>query len=205
MYARFGPLGAQGIGAVNPLVANIYGQLIVQSAGGKHQEAALAGRLFAAANVAVITTVAGCTAAAWTGLGIANPVGSGVTVIVHEFAYAMYILTTGAGHLSLGTTSSSGAAASIVPRNRSNGGPASKVYASAGWTITPAGVIEQYIASLPHGAATVDWGATPSKVDLDSSIVLNPGFAVITVTDIVQTTVFGFSFLWEEIPYIARY
>jgi hypothetical protein len=196
----FGKVGVQALsnGAAAPVRISARGNLIT-AGGGKYTEATLSGRVFAGANQAVVTTVAGCTAAAWTGLGLANPTGSGINVIVHQFSWAQYVIATGEGMLALATTTDAGFAAQIAGRNRLWGGPASKAYLDDGATLTTAGVIEQFIATISHGAASVTYGQGVNVLDLDGSLVLPPGRAVITVTDIVQTSGFAFAFLWEEV------
>jgi hypothetical protein len=185
----FGKVGVQALsnGAAAPVRISARGNLIT-AGGGKYTEATLSGRVFAGANQAVVTTVAGCTAAAWTGLGL-----------VHQFSWAQYVIATGEGMLALATTTDAGFAAQIAGRNRLWGGPASKAYLDDGATLTTAGVIEQFIATISHGAASVTYGQGVNVLDLDGSLVLPPGRAVITVTDIVQTSGFAFAFLWEEV------
>ncbi len=172
---------------------------VLKVSGSALQEATLAGRVFAAANQAPVTTVAGCTAAAWTGLGVANPTGSGINVIIHQFGWTQYVVATGEGVLGLATCPATGFAAGIATRNRFGGG-IGKAYADDGATLAEAGVIEQWVTTITHGAATVTYGLPVNVLNLMGSLVLPPGRAVITVTDIVQTTVLAFSFLWEEVP-----
>lgn len=177
--------------------------LYTQICGGPLAEAAMAGRLFAAANVAPVTTVAGCTAAAWTGLGLANPLGSGINIIVHEFNYAEYIITTATGIIALALTSASGFADVIHGINQKYDGPSHKAYVDDGATIAPAGVIMRYVATLTHGATTVTYNPSVNVVDLKGGIILTPNSALITVTDAIQTTVLAFGFVWEEVPIVA--
>jgi hypothetical protein len=184
-----------GIG--RPVLVDSSGAMI--TGGAALTEAAMAGRLFAGGNVAVVTTVAGCTAAAWTGLGLANPIGSGINVIVHEFNWAQYVVATGEGGLSLALTSASGFADVINGINQKYDGPAHKAYLDDGATIAPAGVIMRHVTSISHGAATVTYGQPVNVYDLKGGIVLTPNSALITVTDIVQTSGFVFGFVWEEV------
>jgi hypothetical protein len=172
-----------GVGSVNPLVTSTEGGLVT-AGGGKYKTIAMAGRLFAAANQAVVTTVAGATAAAWTGLGLANPTGSGINVIVHQFSWAQAVVATAEGFLALATTTDAGFAAQIAGRNRLRGGAACKAYVDDGVTLVVAGVIEQYVTTISHGAATVTYGQ---------------GVNVLTYTDAIQTSGFAFAFLWEEL------
>lgn len=172
------------------------GALLVQQ-GGKLRAAALAGRLFTACNTAIVTTTVGA-ATTWTGLGVANPTGSCIKIIIHEFNFAQWLINTGEGILALATTTASGFAAAITPRNRAFGGLPSNAYADDGATIA-APVVEQYVASLTHGAADVDGVPAIGRIDLNGSLVLLPGRSVVTYTDIVQQKI-SFGFMWEEVP-----
>lgn len=189
--------GKDSSGIGRPVLVDSSGQLIM--GGASLAPAAMAGRLYAGGNVAVVTTVAGCTAAAWTGLGLANPIGSGINVIVHEFNWAQYVVATGEGELALAMTSASGFADVIHGINQKYDGPAHKAYLDDGATIAPAGVIMRHVATISHGAATVTYGQSPNVYDLKGGIVLTPNSALITVTDIVQTSGFAFGFVWEEV------
>jgi len=173
----------------------------MQHYGGKHSKAALDGTLFSACNATPVTTVAGVTAAAWTGLGLCNPTGSGIIILVHEFNYAKHIIATAEGALGLATTTDSGFADSITAKNRLIGGAASKAYVDAGATLAPAGNLIAWIASFGDDAAAED-GYTPTQgvYTIDGALVLPPGMSVVTCTDAVQTTVFTFGFMWEEVP-----
>jgi hypothetical protein len=196
LYAR-GGTRETAKGAMTELASDpLDGALLVQQ-GGKLRAATLAGRVFTACNTAAVTTTVGA-ATTWTGLGLANPPGSGIKIIVYEFNFAQWLINTGEGILALATTTSSGFAAVITPRNRAFGGPPSGAYIDDGATVV-APVVEQYIASLTHGAADVDGVPAILRVDLNGSLVLLPGRSVVTYTDIVQARL-SFGFMWEEIP-----
>ena len=170
---------------------------------GKHAQAAMNGTLFSACNATPVTTVAGVTAAAWTGLGLCNPTGSGIHIIVHEFCFAQDIEALAIGTLGLATTSDSGFADSITAKNRLIGGAASKAYVDAGATIAPAGNPIVWLAGLMLGT---DISAVFLSVyDLQGALVLPPGYSVITNTSDIQTAVFTFGFMWEEVPIPSDY
>ena len=192
---REGSKGALSELSSDPLDSSLFVQL-----GGKYRAATLAGRMFSGCNTAVKTTVAGVTAAAWTGLGVANPTGSGIKIIIHEFNFAQWKIVTAGGILALATTTDAGFAYAIIPRNRMFGGPPSKAMLDDGATLTTAGVTEQHICSITTGAATVGSSPMIGNFDLHGSLVLLPGRSVITNTDAIQTSIFSFGFLWEEIP-----
>lgn len=196
LYAR-GGTRETAKGTMTELASDpLDGSLLVQQ-GGKLRAAALAGRLFTACNTAIVTTTVGATTT-WAGLGVANPTGSGIKIIMHEFNFAQWLINTGEGILALATTTDSGFAAAITPRNRAFGGPPSKAYVDDGATVV-APVVEQYIAGLTHGAADVDGVPAILRVDLHGSLVLLPGRSVVTYTDIAQLKC-SYEFMWEEIP-----
>jgi hypothetical protein len=167
---------------------------------GKHARAAMNGTLFSACNPTPKTTVAGAAAAGWTGLGVCNPTGSGIHIVVHEFYYSKYKVADVEGALGLATTTDAGFAAEIVPKNRLIGGAASKAYADSAATITTAGNLIAWVANFSHEGEDDD-GYLPSNgvIDLQGALVLPPGYSVITFTDAVQTVVFTFGFMWEEV------
>lgn len=173
---------------------------------GKYERDALNGMLFSACNATPVTTVAGVTAAAWTGLGVANPDDSGILIVINEFYYAKHIIATAEGALGLATTTNSGFADSITAKNRLIGAHASSAYVDAGATLAPAGNLVAWYASFGDDAAAED-GYTPTNglIDIGGAIVLEPGYAVVTCTDAVQTTVFTFGFMWKEIQIPSDY
>ena len=173
---------------------------------GKHSRAAMNGTLFSACNAAPVTTVAGVTAAAWTGLGLCNPTGSGIHIVVHEFYYTQWKVATSVGVLGLATTTDSGFADSITAKNRLLGGAASSAYVDAGATIAPAGNVIAWVASIDDQASEDGgYGPNPCVLDLQGALVIPPGYSVITDTDAVQTVIFTFGFMWEEVQIPSDY
>jgi hypothetical protein len=162
------------------------------------QEAALAGRLFCAA-MQTPTTTSTTLNTTFVGFSVCNPTGSGVVAVVHQFSYAATAALTAAAVLALATTTESGFAADVVPRNCRFGYPAAKCIADKGATIV-APVIERIIATLGQGAVTVAIPAAPSIINLEGGIILDPGRAVVTDTTVATGAVMQFGFLWEEIP-----
>lgn len=174
------------------------GALIVKPSSGALADAAVAGRLFCAANQASVTTSTTMNTG-FTGLGLCNPTGSGKLLIVHEFGYAAKAAVTAETVLALATTTSSGFAAQIAARCCRNAYATSVAYVDDAATII-APVIERIIGQLAQGADSVQFGGVPATiVDLRGSIVLAPGRAVVTDTTVASGDVMLFSFLWEEV------
>jgi len=185
-------------GATVPVEMDEYNNVYVAQ-GGKHTEAALAGRLFYAANQSHVET--GTTLDdTFKGLAIVNPADSGKIYIMHEFAYALMDSNDADTELSLvcGPTHS-GFAADITVRCTRHGYRVSSAIADASATITGAdGYKVKSIATLGTNA-TGDLLVGPTVVDLQGCIVLDPGRAVYTDTLLATADVMLFSFMWEEI------
>jgi hypothetical protein len=184
-------------GAMAPGEMDALKRVIIASYGGRLQEAALAGRLFCVANQAKVAVTAGLTTT-WTGLGIANPSGSGKIFIVHEFGWASDIVNPAEGVVGLMTSTDSGFAAAIAARSCRNGVGISKAYCDDGATIaTP--VLERVCGSTMEGAITTAPDCGPKIIDLKGSIILDPGRSVLTYHSIGGTASLIFNFLWEEV------
>ena len=169
----------------------------VFSTRGDLTEAALAGRLFAAANQASVacSTTLNTT---FTGFSLCNPADSGKIVIVHEFGYGAKAAVTGESVLSLATTDDTGFAADVTPRCVRNGLNPSVCYCDEAATIT-APVIEKIVAQLGQGADSVQFGGIPPTIIPIRGIILDEGRAVVTDSTVATGDVMYFSFLWEEI------
>jgi hypothetical protein len=187
--------GKNRAGTRKDLLTNAEGVVLVS---GDYSDAAINGRLFAAA-MQTPTTTSTTLNTTFVGLGLCNPTGSGKLLIVHEFSYAATAALTAETLLALATTDSTGFAADIVPRCCRNGYAASVALVDKGATIT-APVIERIIATLGQGADSVQLGgAPPNIVKLNGSIILAPGRAVVTDTTAATGAVMQFGYLWEEI------
>lgn len=187
--------GKNRAGTRKDLLTNADGVILVS---GDYSDAAINGRLFAAA-MQTPTTTSTTLNTTFVGLGLCNPTGSGKLLIVHEFSYAATAALTAETLLALATTDSTGFAADIVPRCCRNGYAASVALVDKGATIN-APVIERIIATLGQGADSVQLGgAPPNIVKLNGSIILAPGRAVVTDTTAATGAVMQFGYLWEEI------
>jgi len=182
-----------------PVLVDSSGKMIVAAGGGKLAEAAIAGRLFMAANQASVTT---CTTLhnTFTGLAIVNPSTSGKLYIMQEFSYALKDSPSGDTNLSLAVgPAHSGFAADITVRCARWGYKTSVAIADAAATITGAsGVIVKNIATLGTNLTT-DLLTPDGVVNLGGSIVIPPGYACYTDTTLASGNVAFFGFVWEEV------
>lgn len=170
---------------------------VILTPSGKYMDAALSGRLFSVSNQAAVATTA-ALATTWTGLGVANPTGSGKNLIFHEFSWGLSVVGPAAGALGLMTSTDSGFASAIAARCCKYAAGASVALCDDGATIsTP--VLEKVVSTYGTGAITTWQGAGPQVCKLEGSIILPPGRSVLTYTTTACTAAFVFSFLWEEI------
>jgi hypothetical protein len=186
--------------AARPVLTDADGVLL-QTAG-KYSDAALAGRLFYGSNQAAVATVTVLNTT-WTGLALVNPTGNQKVFIVHEFSWALTVVGSAAGALSLAATTDSGMAASITPRCTRHGYAPTNAILDDGATVATA-VIVKPIATYGTGAVTTWQGATQQVANLSGQIILVPGRSIITDTTTATTAAFIFGFLWEEVD-LAKY
>lgn len=184
---------SDGIG--RPVLVDSLGQLVMR---GNLADAAINGRLFCAA-MQTPTTTSTTLNTTFVGLGLCNPTGSGKLIVVHQFSYAATAALTAETLLALATTTDSGFAADITPRCCRYGYASSVAIVDKGATIV-APVIVQIIATLGQGADSTQLGGRPPNiVNLDGSIVLAAGRAVVTDSTVATGAVMQFGYLWEEI------
>lgn len=198
----YGKVGAQSLssGSSGPLRLDETGCLMAQAYGGKYAEAALAGRLFFAANINMVTTSTTLNTT-FVGLGLCNPAGSGKIVIVHEFGYAFIGAAAAGLILALAVTDDTGFADDVnAPIHCTREGYATSVcYTDEGATIT-APVIVKVITRQADAATSTFQNTPPGPVDLGGSIILDPGRSVVTdTTTVAGASLAQFSFMWEEI------
>ncbi|MFH1883440.1 MAG: hypothetical protein ABIL62_12100 [Planctomycetota bacterium] len=194
-----GKQGRQSLasGQPGPLRLDASGNLVVSAYGGKYADAALAGRLFSVANQAKVAVTANL-ATTWTGLGIANPTGSGKNIILHEFGWSSDIVNPAEGVVGLMTTTDSGFAAALTARSGFFGTGTSVAYCDDGATIaTP--VLERVCGSTAEGAITTAMQLPVNIYQINGSLVLAPGRAVCTYHSIGGTASITFHFMWEEV------
>ena len=177
------------------------GKLITVSTGGRLENAASAGRLFAAANQAAVALTA-AFATSYTGLVIENPSTSDKNIILHQVSYACTVAVPTATVLGLMTGLDAGdAATAITPRNRlkSSSAASSVAVVDNGCTLTGTPVLEQVFTTAWTEATTAGTLAQPNVVNLDGSLVLGPGYYAAIYSAAANTAAFIFGFLWEEV------
>jgi len=171
--------------------------LYVRNCGGNLAEAALAGRLFSVCNQAAVAVTA-ALATTWTGLGIANPLGSGRNIILHQFGWSQTVVAPAEGAFGLMTSDTTGFAQALTVKSCFPGTGTSVVYADDGATIaTP--ILERVVGGTMEGAISTIPSLGPNIYNFDGSMVLPPGRSVMTYHTIGMTAAFVFYFLWEEI------
>lgn len=186
-------------GSVNPLVTDERGRLIVANSGGKYAEAAMAGRLFYAANINMVNTSTTLNTT-FVGLGLCNPTGSGKNIIVHEFGYAFVAAAAAGFVLALATTDDTGFAddANAPIKCTRDGFATSVCYTDESATITAPVIVK--IITQAADAATTTFQKTNQVVDLGGSIILAPGRSIVTdTTTAAGASAAQFSFMWEEV------
>lgn len=188
--------GKTATGVALPPLMDAAGRLV--SPAGKFTEAALAGRLFSAANQAAVATTAGL-ATTWTGLALANPVGSGRNYVLHEVGYALTVVGPAATAIGLMTSDLTGLVATIAPRSAFGSGGSSAAIVDNGATIaTP--VLERVFGVASTGAITTQMLIPFCVYPLEGGLILPPGRSVLTYTNAACTAALIFHFLWEELP-----
>jgi hypothetical protein len=184
-------------GSVNPLRTSTNGALVTNAYGGKLADAALTGRLFSVCNQGAVAVTA-ALATTWTGLGVANPTGSGKNLIFHEFGWAQTVVNPAEGAIGLMTTTDSGMAAALTVRSCMYGNGVSVAYADDGATIaTP--ILERIVGGTMEGAISTIPSQCPSIYRIDGGIILSPGRSLLTYHTIGGTASLVFYFVWEEV------
>jgi len=192
--------GKTEAGVGKPVLVDSSGRLIAKAGYGKYAEAVLEGNVFVAANQAAVALTA-AFATTYTGLVVENPSGSGKNLIMLEFGYATTVATPTATAIGLMTGADAGdAAAAIVPRNRLKGSTnTSAAIVDNGCTLTGTPVLEQIIASAWTEATTAGSVMAPHIVDLNGSLIIQPGYFVAVYSAAANTAAFIFHFMWQEV------
>ena len=159
-------------------------------------QAAIEGRLFHV-NTATTVTTSTTLNTTWTGLGICNPSGSGKLIIVHEFGFGATRDLQGTGALQLGLTTSSGFSASLTVKPSLHGGSSGSVAQAMEGATVVAPVVCKTIGMYGDGESEPYLGLI-RIVDLKGSIVIRPGYALLTNTTTAVSDL-SFHFQWEEI------
>lgn len=154
------------------------------------------GQMFSIANQAAVSTSAALTTT-FTGLSIANPVGSGFNLVLNKFKCAQFAAgAAGAIGIMVGAGASAG---TLIPVNRRAGGAASVAVASAGSTLGGTPVLWDVFGSV-GSVATTGYGLQAGVVvDLEGSLIIPPGYFAASYTTAATTSALIFGFQWEEI------
>lgn len=197
-----GQPSAQGVGATPNLRSGKQGDAVVSELHSRYYEQTYNGNMFFVANQAVATTTVGL-ATTYTGLSLANPIGSTVNLVLNKVTFMQsviqstqveaYAIATG-----FNSTTQVTHTAAITPRTAKIGsGLTPAALADTSSTLPTAPVYTAFIGAT--STATAD--ATFGVADLEGSIILMPGAYACWVTP-AQASVAGlwFSFSWEEVP-----
>lgn len=194
----YGKVGMQSLasGGVGPLRLDTTGALITASTG-KYKDAALAGRVYVAANQAAVAFTEQFTLA-YTGLVLENPADSGKNFTLLEAGFAFTVAASAATVMGIMTGYDAGdAAAAITPRNRLKGGAASVAVVDNACTLVGVPVLEQVFAAVSTATTAVPNG-TMSRHDLEGSLILAPGYYVAFYSWAAVTASPLCYFMWEE-------
>lgn len=203
MFVQAEP-GAQNANDGNPinLRAGRTGELMVSELHGRYYEQTVRGGMFSVASQAVATTTVGL-ATTYTGLCIANPVGSTVNLALNKCTIMQsvlqatqveaYAVAFGFNRITQVTLT----AAATIQSNLIGSGTLSAAVAATSATLPTAPLYGAFVSDT--STATAD--ATGGVIDFEGSVVLKPGAYACWVTP-AQASVAGlwFSFSWEEVP-----
>jgi hypothetical protein len=204
MYAKEG-LVQVASGTINPLRSNHEGALVVSQACGKYAEAVREGRVYVAANQAAVALTA-AMATTYTGLVLFNPLGSGKDAVMLRFGYALTVAAPTAATViglmtgTVITNATMDAAVAITPRNRLVGSTAvSAMIVDNACTLNGTPVLEQVLGQVGTLATTGTAVGPQAEIDLDGSMIIQPGSYVAVYSFAANTACLIGSFMWEEV------
>lgn len=174
------------------------GEAMVSDLHGRYYEQTYRGNMFSLCTQGTGVTTTAALATTWTGLGVANPVGSGVNLVVNKFAVAQFAAGAAA---TIGIMGGLGViASSLSPQSRFVGsGTVSKANGSAGATISTPLLIASFGSC--GSVATTAYGLVGGiYVDLEGALIVPPGAFIASYTSVVTTSALQFHFTWEEVP-----
>jgi hypothetical protein len=200
-------------GSTQALRGGNMGDLIVSELHGPAYEAAYRGSLFTGGSQAVVATAlqTGLTTTATGGLILNNPIGNTKNLVLRSATVGLILAQTNASVIGIGVGYSASVAIAGTltviasqPCLVGPGGPAASsgiLYSSASVTLQATPVLARILGSVSTGALTVDQETAIGPVDLQGSIVLQPGaFACFTSSAAGTASSMFFSFTWEEVP-----
>ncbi len=174
------------------------GDLIVSELHGRYYEQTYRSNIFSVMTQGTGITTTAALATTWTGLGISNPVGSGVNLVVNK----MWVTEFAVGAAStVGVMGGTGVLnAGLTPQSRIIGsGTVSKANASASATISTPLLICTF--GQTGSLATTGYGLGPAaSIDFEGSLIVPPGSFIASYTAIVTTSALQFGYAWEEVP-----
>jgi hypothetical protein len=186
-------------GAQGPIVEDQQTALLVSEFNGRYYNMAYAGLVFFGANTAVqALSVASAT---FTGLALANPVGSSKNLALLEITFATATAPTATGAVVLGYApvvaltagSSSGPSSSMIG---AGAGSVAKVGASA--TLGAAPTVMRGLLGVPWSTG-VGFAPLSIKDDVGGVIIIPPGQLI--CIEAITTAISGISsFTWAELP-----
>jgi hypothetical protein len=205
---QVGPIAAATsltAGTQVPGRAGQLGDYIFSKLSPDYYEAAYRRLSFNAANQAGAVTTVGL-AATYTGLAIANPVGSSVNAVLTMAGYAFPVAP--AADVVVGImvgfnagTQITNTTAGVVHSNFWGVGSIGQVVASVSATFPTAPFLAKVLGKVDTGAISTMTQVAPALVDLKGSIVLPPGaYAAFYTSTVANTAGFFGSFDWFEIP-----
>lgn len=181
-------------GISRPLLCDADGVLLTKS---NLADAAMEGRVFSVSNQTNVTTTA-ALATTWTGLGVGNPSTSGKDYVFHEFGWAQEVVMNTEGSFGLMVATVGDMAQAITPRCAKWGAATSSALCDNGATIGTPILIRNFGSSMEGAISTVpSLGGNIYKID--GSIVIPPGYALLSYTFAIQTSSVLFHFVWEEV------
>lgn len=181
-------------GVGRPIITDKEGILVARSA---RMDAALEGRLFSVANQTNVTTTA-ALATTWTGLGVGNPATSGKDYVFHEFGWAQQVVMNTEGNFGLMVATVGDMAAAITARSAKWGAGSTNALCDNGATIGTPILIRQFGSSMEGAISTVP-SLGGNIYNIDGSIIIPPGYALLTYTFAIQTSSVLFHYVWEEV------
>lgn len=196
MYGKVGRITAAD-GSVNVLRTDPDGNLVVTASGAKYADWVDAERVFSVANQAVKSTTAGL-ATTWTGLSVCNPSTSTVDLVMLEFGVAQGAAGA-AGAIGLMIADTTGLAAELTPKNALAGSSVASqaIVDTAATCGTP--ILYRVFGSI-GSVATTGYGVVPGVVyPLNGSLIIQPGYSVLSYTTGATTSALIMHFVWAEI------
>ena len=174
------------------------GATVVTALHGDHYEQTYRGNVFSINTQGTGVTTTAALATTWTGLGLSNPAGSGVNLVLIRFTCSQFAVGAAA---AIGILGGVGVlSATLTPQNRMIGAAGvSKARGSATDTISTPLLIGTYgqVGSL----ATTGYGMSAGvQIEINGGIIVPPGSFIGSYTSVITTSALNFGYVWEEVP-----